>query len=976
MYKLLKTTWLVFVFQALFCLVISWQPPALAQTDPEIASMVQALKKDPRGPYQAIKWFCPDGRVLPAAQRCPEPGGVQHGLPKQWVSDLAGTRQIYLDLVLSGSSHDDIWDAAADHSRIKQHALVRYLFQTDDGWIYRRARYYRGAIQAEDEAAWGGRFLTQVLDRPDHIQDRFFVIREACRTIPHFNQNRDRLQTIRAVSKTLSDQIPEFMDLRVKIHGQPDAGDLDRVKDFVTSREYGLDSRQIALFNELIQQLAAEYAVEPSLRLDRLLTSKPMSLPALSETRSALARSKEHLARTGTAYPVESVNPFQDMADLVFKIRSTVTQAPPQLRLPLMDLSIDMEHILFSTIRTWEPRTLEELMDKCRVLIKAAAGCGYLETWEWEAVERFHPSPLENALPFELFRLKAEQLIRTVDWGTAMIQSVYLPEIQRFTRFEPQTAGFTDDRIRSSILLPLGDTLGTLAGMVQHLSGITHQLPDGVLSRHFRGMNAGLAYGVLEIPGTDSDMKETDPAKIYAFDTIPPELKPVAGMFTVSEGNLVSHVQLLARNLGIPNTVVSRQGLDSLVPWAGQTLFYAVSPGGVVVLKPDHQLTEEERRLVRKQERKQERFQVPTEKIALGQTALIRLSDLRALDSGRICGPKAANLGELKHLFPDVVGEGIVIPFGIFRQHMDQPMPGTGGTYWQFLTRALDRRANGEAAQMADLAELQSAIRTMPLLPGLETGLSEKFQALFHAPLGEVPVFIRSDTNMEDISDFTGAGLNLTVFNVRDQKAIFQGIRDVWASPYSERSYLWRQKYLENPENVFPSILLLPTVNVDRSGVVITRGIVSGSGEDITAAFSRGAGGAVEGQSAETYLMTGTGQDILFSPSREPRATRLPASGGVERAAVHFDQPLLTPDDRQAIRDLVRRVRQTIPGTPGIEGEGPYDIELGFVNGSLRLFQIRPFVENKKAGILTYLQSLDRMNQVPEAVLLHQEVTP
>ncbi|MEX1298363.1 MAG: hypothetical protein AB1Z81_05110, partial [Desulfotignum sp.] len=127
---------------------------------------------------------------------------------------------------------------------------------------------------------------------------------------------------------------------------------------------------------------------------------------------------------------------------------------------------------------------------------------------------------------------------------------------------------------------------------------------------------------------------------------------------------------------------------------------------------------------------------------------------------------------------------------------------------------------------------------------------------------------------------------------------------------------------------------------------------------------------------AETYLMTGTGQDILFSPSREPRATRLPPAGGVERAAVHFDQPVLTPDDRQAVRDLVRRVRQTIPGTPGIEGEGPYDIELGFVNGSLRLFQIRPFVENRKAGILTYLQTLDRMNLAPETVLLHQEVTP
>ncbi len=969
-------TRLVFTCHILFSMTFLWQTSVLARTDPEIASMVQALKQDPRGPYQAIKWFCPDGRILPAGQRCPGPGGNQHGLLKQWVSGLADTRRIYLDLVLSGASHDDIWDAAAGHSRLKQYALVRYLFQVDDGWIYRRARYYRGAIQAEDEAAWGGRFLRQIMDRSDHIRDRFFVIREACRTIPHFNQNRDRLNTIRAVSKTLSDQIPDFMALRVKIHGQPDAGDLDRVMDFVKPREHEFDSRQAALFKELIQHLEAEYSVKPIQRLDRLLAEKSMDLPALSENRAALSRSRDFLERAGTAYPVGSINPFQDMADLVFTIRQASAAAPPGLRLPLLDLSIDLEQILFSTVRNWEPRTLEELLHKCRVLIKAAAGCGYLEIWEWEAVERFQLQPQGDAVAFDRFRLKAEQLARTVDWGTAMIRSTYLTEIQLFSRFEPKTAGFMDDRIRSSILLPLGDTLGMLAGRVQDLSGIAHQLPDGVLSRHFRGMNAGVAYGILEIPGTGSAMQETDPEKIYALGTIPPDLKPVAGLFTVSEGNLVSHVQLLARNLGIPNAVVSRQGMDSLAPWAGQPMFYAVSPGGVIVLKPAPQLAADEHRLVRKQERKQARFRVPVEKIALEQTGLVRLGDLRAADSGRICGPKAANLGELKHRFPDCVGEGIVIPFGMFRRHMDQPMPGTGGTYWQYLIQALDSDVNAEPEQMAALDLLRSAIRTMPLMPELENGLAQMFRSVFQAGLGEVPVFIRSDTNMEDISDFTGAGLNLTVFNVRDKDLILQGIRDVWASPYSERSYLWRQKYLDNPENVFPSILLLPTVDVERSGVVITHGIVSGSGEDITVAFSRGAGGAVEGQAAETFLMTGAGQDILFFPSREPRVTRLPASGGVEKETVHFDRPVLTPEDRRAVRALVHRIRQTIPGTPGVEGEGPYDVELGFINGSLRLFQIRPFVENKKAGTLTYLQSLDRMTQAPETVSLNQELTP
>ena len=74
---------------------------------------------------------------------------------------------------------------------------------------------------------------------------------------------------------------------------------------------------------------------------------------------------------------------------------------------------------------------------------------------------------------------------------------------------------------------------------------------------------------------------------------------------------------------------------------------------------------------------------------------------------------------------------------------------------------------------------------------------------------------------MEDLKEFTGAGLNLTLFNVLDKEKIIEGIKDVWASPYTERSFKWRQVYLLNPENVFPSILVIPSVDVDYSGVLI-----------------------------------------------------------------------------------------------------------------------------------------------------------
>ena len=52
-------------------------------------------------------------------------------------------------------------------------------------------------------------------------------------------------------------------------------------------------------------------------------------------------------------------------------------------------------------------------------------------------------------------------------------------------------------------------------------------------------------------------------------------------------------------------------------------------------------------------------------------------------------------------------------------------------------------------------------------------------------------VFVRSDTNAEDLPQFTGAGLNLTVPNVVGAGEIEQALKDVWASPFSERAYDW-----------------------------------------------------------------------------------------------------------------------------------------------------------------------------------------
>jgi len=199
-------------------------------------------------------------------------------------------------------------------------------------------------------------------------------------------------------------------------------------------------------------------------------------------------------------------------------------------------------------------------------------------------------------------------------------------------------------------------------------------------------------------------------------------------------------VQLLARNLGIPNAALSDANLNDLKQFHGQKVFYAVSNKGNVILKPEAEMTEEERLLFAVKERKEDKIEVPVELIRLDEKNILNMRDVDASDSGKLCGPKAANLGQLKKMFPENVVEGLVIPFGIFRSHMDQRMPDTQGSYWEFLNamfaRAEEMRGNNiaeaevENYQLRELEILRNAIKRMYLSPEFVKQLKDQFEAV------------------------------------------------------------------------------------------------------------------------------------------------------------------------------------------------------------------------------------------------------
>jgi len=925
----------------------------------EIAVLIQELKEDRRGPYRDIRWFCPDGSVNLPREYCKDEGGIQHARYKFEVEELAEKKHIYFGQILSAAERDEFWDAANNNSRAKQYQLEKYLRRIDDGWIMRRGQYYRGAFQMQDEEAWGIDFMKRMLSKNHLLDSKFYLLRQLAKDIPHKGEDYQSEQ-VWALSKYIGDRVPEFLNIRVKIHGQPDISDLDRVNNFLATHKNNLSNTLLDKFDELILNMEEIYQppnlrslrkyirrVAPNSQIRKSLEDFVITFTKLNETPAKLMATAEKL---------------MEIREEIFKQSSRTT------RLALLDISIYLEEIYYLEMSKWQISTLDELMNKICYSGLAATGTGLLEAWEWESVVGNLAMPMDEEFTLTALINFEENAQRLVEWGSAMPRATYQDVVELYSGFEPLAEGFYDERVRNSVLLPMGQSVSKFGNFLAKESNLSNQVFDISNQSNIRGMNPGYALGELIVMEDPSEAIEISDEKIYVFDYPPVDLQPVAGIATVSEGNLVSHIQLLARNHGIPNMVLSRENLQELKKYAGQEIFFAVSNEGTAIMKRKSEMTAIERKLFSNKKRAENRIAVPMNKIDLAVNHVLNMNDLDASDAGITCGPKAANLGELKKLFPDKVVEGIVIPFGIFREHLDLPMPGQEVSYWEFLNNIFkvaesmrEDKADEEHIEkyvLAQLSTLRSAIALMPLKESFFEDLVLKFEAAFGEPPGLIPVFVRSDTNMEDLKGFSGAGLNKTLFNVVDFAEIIDGIRTVWASPYSERSYKWRQNYLLNPENVFPSILIIPSVDVDYSGVMITKGIPTKKDNDLTVAFSRGAGGAVEGQAAESWLLNSNNENILLSPARESKYRRLPITGGTSSHRATYEKSILNEDNIYELRKLAWEVNQQLAFSEEEEYLGPFDIELGFKDDAIWLFQIRPFVENKRALSSDYLSSI------------------
>ncbi len=857
----------------------------------ELAPLIEAMKSNPRGPFSRIRWFCKDGTILPPkAYACRDHGGGrQHG---EWNADTIRIREAGFPIanVMVALTAEDFGESPEQQEHFRIMVLEQFLIDADDGWILRQARYYRGAFQVEGEISSAYGFLSQLARRPQWQTYRYPLLVTAARLIPHGEETAGQAQ-VRGMATALNKKDPGFSELRNKIHGRPEPSDAQRVRVYAQGGgkpELAEDYEQLAT---AIDEVAA----------------LPDPAPAV-EAYAAKVRDSSLAAdlRAGVG-ALKSASNQQERLDALSSLMARLREGIPTSGHPLdgIDLVLTLDAHVFNLGQGLNIEsgsyTRRESIDLMRGFATAAYGSGYLTGFELANLQGVFDTLSASQLALDRYRADLRYLDRVPGWASRRLAFYFEPGIEHLARIEPFVREFIPDRMRGSPLLFYSRLLEPLSADALKLAGVRQQLFGKEVPSGLRVLNPGIGRGVLRTLDELQNAPEGTANSIALVPETVSELPVVAGILTEHEGNSLSHVQLLARNLGVPNVVVGDDHLPELRQYLGQRIFVASSPGGVVSLSVDDQAADSSAAAGPVQ---QDRISIDVARLDLETQDLIPTSRLGAQDQGVRVGPKAAQVGKLTQHFPDNVAPGVAVPFGLFAHALLERATEPGGpTMFEWMAEEFDQiqsisdpvARNEKTAEV--LATIRSWFETRPPNPDkLDLFLKQVEEYL--GPDGSFGVFVRSDTNVEDLPGFTGAGINLTVPNVVGFDNLIEAMRAVWASPFTERSFGWRQGIMNDPEHVYASVLLHKSVNSDKSGVLVTADADTGSREYITVVVNEGVGGGVEGQAAETLLIRRSDATVrLLGSATDPTKRVLLDSGGSELVAASGAERLLSDSD-------------------------------------------------------------------------------
>jgi hypothetical protein len=126
-------------------------------------------------------------------------------------------------------------------------------------------------------------------------------------------------------------------------------------------------------------------------------------------------------------------------------------------------------------------------------------------------------------------------------------------------------------------------------------------------------------------------------------------------------------------------------------------------------------------------------------------------------------------------------------------------------------------------------------------------------------------------------------------------------------------------------------------------------------------AVNEGLGGAVDGQAAESLRIDRETAKVRVLATATAPWRRVPdPSGGITTLRASGSDTVLTTDEIRQLIEFAESLSERFP--PIVDDAGnsaPADVEFGFLDGRLRLFQLRPILESRSTRGSSYLAKMD-----------------
>jgi len=445
-------------------------------------------------------------------------------------------------------------------------------------------------------------------------------------------------------------------------------------------------------------------------------------------------------------------------------------------------------------------------------------------------------------------------------------------------------------------------------------------------------LNVASGVGLLRIIDRMTDSTIIDRNEVVIFREPPISLTPLAGVITTTFSTPLAHVNLLAKGWGAPNAYI--KGAEELFkPLEGKFVYFETREDGYSLRPAETKETMEAGR------RLAERSDLLTPEADLEFNQLVELKDQRKRDAKRF-GAKSANLGEVIRATHAGVVRNIIVPPGftipffhytqfIEENQLDEPITEMLGD---------DRFNHDPVYRKQRLAELRAKIQNGRLNEDFARAVVEKKRALS----GDRGVFVRSSTNSEDLPDFSGAGLYTSVPNVRDDAALLEAVKIVWASLWNYEAYEARESFGINHSAVYPAVLIQEGVNAEAAGVLLTANPFDQ--DDRNAVYvnaKRGLGiRVVEGHRVPEQLIYNprTGAVRVLTRSGDDTMLTFDERGGVREVKVETERAVLTDA-------VVRRLARAALEIERAFGGRDQDIEWITIGDRIYIVQSRPYVE-------------------------------